>query len=143
MRRRVRRVSEELIAARHVLIAVIGALALIGATPSPAPLLPRVKLHTEFLVEVNKLGQVTQVHAGKTSPDPTFNAQTYGNALQAFIRTTDGKVVLGTYRLSYDYDPQTQRVRRTVALVKVGGVDPDAQGAPKPNPVPSVRIEAP
>jgi hypothetical protein len=58
-----------------------------------------------------------------------FNAQTYGNALQAFIRTPDGKAIVGTYRLTYDYNPQTKRVRRDVALIKAGGVDPNAKGA--------------
>jgi len=50
---------------------------------------------------------------------------TYGNALQAFIRTEDGRSIPGTYRLSYDYDPRTKMVRRSVALLKAGGVDPN------------------
>jgi hypothetical protein len=37
--------------------------------------------------------------------------------------------VVGTYRLTYDYDPKTARVRRDVTLVRQGGVDPDAKGA--------------
>lgn len=92
-------------------------------------LLPKTKLHTEFVVEVNKLGQVTRVRSGKRSPDDAFNAQTYGNALQAFIRTANGKVILGSYRLTYDYSPLTERVRRDVTLVKTGGVDPNAKSA--------------
>jgi hypothetical protein len=95
----------------------------------PKSLLPKHAEHTEFVVAINKLGQVTRVIAQKRSDNPTFNAQTVGNALQSFIRTPDGLVVLGTYRLTYDYDPKTQRVRRDVALVRQGGVDPDAKGA--------------
>jgi hypothetical protein len=85
--------------------------------------------HTEYVVEVNKMGQVARVRAGKSSPDAAFNAMTYGNALQVFIRTPDGKAVSGTYRLSYDYDPKSRNVRRTVALIHAGGVDPNAIGA--------------
>ncbi|GAC1594513.1 MAG: hypothetical protein NVS3B28_25230 [Candidatus Velthaea sp.] len=95
----------------------------------PKQLLPKTKVHTEFMVEVNKLGQVARVRSGKSSKDLTFNAQTYGNALQAFIRTPEGQVVVGLYRLTYDYDPKTARVHRDVELVKRGGVDPDAKGA--------------
>ncbi|GAC1404840.1 MAG: hypothetical protein NVSMB64_08700 [Candidatus Velthaea sp.] len=95
----------------------------------PKQLLPKTKVHTEFTVEVNKLGQVTRVRSGKSSKDLTFNAQTYGNALQAFIRTPEGQVVVGTYRLSYDFDPKTARVHRDVELIKRGGVDPNAKGA--------------
>ena len=82
-----------------------------------------------MIVEVNRLGQVTRVRSIKPSHNPGFNRHAYGNALQAFIRTPDGHVVLGSYRLSYDYDPKTLRVRRDVALVHVGGVNPNAKGA--------------
>lgn len=119
------------------------AIALLGASPAPASqparvdvrdlqprsLLPKGPLHTEFLVETNKLGQVTRVRRGKGSSSLTFNAQTYGNALQTFIRTDDGRAVAGTYRLTYAYDPKTERVHREVALVRAGGVDPNAKGA--------------
>lgn len=127
----------------------------------PKSLLPKKKLHSEFIVEVNKLGQVARVRSTKSSGDPTFDAQTYGNSLQSFIRTPDGHVVLGVYRLTYDYNPKTARVRRDVALVSRGGVDPNARGAaldmlskahphtpppilrvtPAPHPAPSVNIE--
>lgn len=112
-----------------------------AATPPPTPvrinveklqpraIFPKVKLHVELIVEINRLGQVTRVRSIKPSHDQGFDAHTYGNALQAFIRTSDGNVVLGTYRLTYDYDPKTLRIRRDVALVKRGGVDPNAQGA--------------
>lgn len=127
----------------------------------PAVLAPASDLHTEFLVEVNKLGQVTRVRSGKSSKNPSFNAMTYGNALQAFIRTPDNHVVVGTYRLTYDYrydkaNPKESKVHRDVALVRTGGVNADAVGAvsemehkirphtPKPVipvPAPSVNIQ--
>jgi len=127
---------------RAALCAAFAALALLGATPAPKPpnridltkiqpkaLLPKVPLHTEFVVAVNKLGQVTHVISAKPSKDKTYNLQTYGNAMQAFIRTPDGKAISGSYRLTYDYNPKTARVRRNVALVKAGGVDANAPGA--------------
>ncbi len=95
----------------------------------PKSLFPKVKLHTEMIVEVNKLGQVSRVRSIKPSKDVPFNTHAYGNALQSFIRTPDGNVVVGSYRLTYDYDPKTQRIRRDVALVKEGGVDPNRKGA--------------
>jgi hypothetical protein len=96
---------------------------------TPKTLLPKKNEHTEFVVEVNKLGQVARVRSGKSSDFPPFNAQTYGNALQAFIRTPDGKAIPGTYRLTYDFDVKTSRVRRNVALLHAGGVNPNAAGA--------------
>ena len=95
----------------------------------PKSLFPKVPLHTELIVEVNKLGQVSRVRSIKPSKNVPFNTHAYGNALQAFIRTPDGNVVLGSYRLSYDYDPKTQRIHRDVALVSRGGVDPNRIGA--------------
>ncbi len=96
---------------------------------TPKTLLPKKNEHTEFVVEINKLGQVARVRSGKSSDFPPFNAQTYGNALQAFIRTPDGKAIPGTYRLTYDYDVKSSRVRRNVALLHAGGVNPNAAGA--------------
>jgi hypothetical protein len=147
---RVRRALPELTV--RIVVLTLAAFLAAGATtfaasPSPAPrpastparidigkitpkwVFPKVKLHTEFVVEVNKLGQVTRVRSGKSCPNPTFNAQTYGNALQTFIRTPDGQAVSGLFRLTYDYNPQTQRVHREVALIQVGGVDANAEGA--------------
>jgi len=95
----------------------------------PKALLPTKPLHVELIVEVNRLGQVARVRSIKASHDVPFDTHCYGNALQAFIRTPDGHVVVGSYRLSYDYDPKTARVRRDVALVKAGGVNPNAKGA--------------
>jgi hypothetical protein len=128
----------------------------------PKQLAPKKVLHTEYTVEINGLGQVARVRSVKPSHDESFDAKTYGNALQAFIRTPDGRAIPGTYRLIYDYDPKTYKVRRDVALVKAGGVDPNAKGAANdmmeiarrnahrtpppaaqaqetPNPAPSVR----
>ena len=128
---------------RAALCAALAAFTLLAASPSPAPtpyridltkiqpksLLPKVPLHTEFIVAVNKLGQVTHIISGKPSKDRIYNIQTAGNALQAFIRTPDGKAIPGSYRLTYDYSPKTARIHRDVALVKAGGVDPNAEGA--------------
>jgi hypothetical protein len=95
----------------------------------PKEIFPKKKLHVEVMVEVNKYGQVARVRSLKPSHDEQFDAHAYGNALQAFIRTPDNHVVLGTYRLTYDYDPTSQSVKRDVALVKTGGVNPNAKGA--------------
>lgn len=141
VRRRIRRTLAKLNAVRGVLLAVAAAFTLIAATPAPGPtrvdltkiqpkaLLPKTKLHSEFVVEVNKLGQVTRVRSMKSSGDTTFNTQTFGNAEQAFIRKPNGSVVVGTYRMVYDYNPSTGRVHREALLVKRGGVDPNAKGA--------------
>ncbi|HEX3550362.1 MAG TPA: hypothetical protein VHT53_08305 [Candidatus Elarobacter sp.] len=95
----------------------------------PKALAPKRALHTEYTVEINRLGQVSRVRSVKPSHDEGFDTHTYGNALQAFIRTPDGHVVVGTYRLTYDYDPHTMRVRRDVVLIRAGGVNPNAKGA--------------
>ena len=117
--------------ARAAMLAFVAAFALLAATPPPQlkALLPKVPLHTEFIVAVNKLGQVTKIVSLKPSKDKTYNLQTGGNALQAFIRTPDGKALAGTYRLTYDYNPKTAMVHRGVALVHAGGVNADAPGA--------------
>ena len=65
----------------------------------------------------------------KPSHDEQFDAHMYGNALQMFIRTPDGNAIVGSYRVTYDYDPKTLKIRRDVALVKAGGVDPNRKGA--------------
>ena len=128
---------------RALLCAVAAAFTLLAATPAPhaspyrvdltkiqpKSLLPKVPLHSEFVVAINKLGQVTRIISSKTSADKTYNLQTAGNALQAFIRTPDGKAISGSYRLTYDYSPKTTRIHRDVALVKAGGVDANAEGA--------------
>ncbi len=96
----------------------------------PAPRLPKIPLHTEFVVEVNKLGQVVRVKSGKSCKDLTFNAMTYGNVLQMFIRTADGMhAIVGLYRVTYDYDPRTTRARRGVGIVSRGGKWGNEEGA--------------
>jgi len=97
-----------------------------GAKPLPAPTVP---LHTEFVVETNAKGQIARVRSGKESSDAQFNAMTYGNVVQAFIRKADGSgAIAGTYRMTYDYDPTTTNVKRGVTLISAGGVNPNAMG---------------
>ncbi len=110
-----------------------------GATPAPkashapvavpTPHLPTDKLHTEFVVEVNAKGQVVRVEKAKGCKNLTFNAQTYGNVLQMWIRHPDGSAQTGVYRVVYDYDPHTKKVHRTFALLKTGGTWANAEGA--------------
>jgi len=95
----------------------------------PTPHLPTVPLHTEFVVQVNRLGQIVRVKSGKSCKNLTFNAQTYGNVLQMWIRKPDGNAIIGTYRVMYDYNPRTQRVHRGVALLSKGGNWGDMKGA--------------
>jgi hypothetical protein len=104
VRRRIRRLVAELTRMRGALLAVAGLFALIAATPIPGPtklnpkdLLPKTKLHSEFIVDVNKMGQVSRIRSMKSSGNATFNAQTFGNAQQAFIRKPDGSVVISQY----------------------------------------------
>ena len=102
------------------------------SAPAPRPSAtvapPKVALHAEVFVDANKLGQVSHVVSMKPSSDKGFNTQVWGNASQAYIRAPDGTAVSGLYRLTYDYSPATQKVRRSVSLVKAGGVDPNAPG---------------
>jgi hypothetical protein len=95
----------------------------------PSPRLPTKKLHTEFLVEVNKKGQIVRVRSGKSCDNLTFNAQTYGNVLQMWIRHPDGTAEVGVYRVTYDYNPATRKIVRGVALVNAGGNWGDKEGA--------------
>lgn len=106
-----------------------------AATPTPKPAkypalhTPTVPLHTEFVVEVNKKGQVVRVKSGKSSKDKFYNAQTYGNVLQMWIRHPDGTAEVGLYKVTYDYNPSTKKVRRDVSIVSAGGNWGDQQGA--------------
>jgi hypothetical protein len=86
-------------------------------------------LHAAYTVETNKLGQVVRIRSSEPSRDANFNELTRANALQAFIRRPNGTAVPGVYKLTYDYSPKTQMVRRDVLLVHRGGVDPNAKGA--------------
>jgi hypothetical protein len=110
-----------------------------AATPSPAPTrhplaiptphLPPEKLHADYVVEVNKKGQVVAIVSGHGTKYATFNSQTYGNAAQMWIRKADGSAVVGTFRVTYDYDPKTRMVSRHIALVSLGGNWGDKEGA--------------
>jgi hypothetical protein len=103
-----------------------------GPAPHPSPIvihLPNVPLHSEVVVEVNKKGQVVRVKSTKPSKARTFNVQTYGNALQMWIRKPNGTAQVGLYRITYDYNPKTQDVTRRVALISAGGNWGDAEGA--------------
>ncbi len=97
--------------------------------PIPIPRTPTTRQHSEFVVEVNRKGQVVRADRVKPAQNDTFNAMTYGNVLQAFIRRPDGSAVSGIYRMTYDYDPRRKTVRRQVALLRAGNVDPNALGA--------------
>jgi hypothetical protein len=115
-------------AALAAVLAATGATAFAAATPKPsaphpAPSisLPKVPLHTEVVVEVNKKGQVVRVKSTKQSKVRTFNLQTIGNAEQMWIRHPNGTADVGLYRVTYDYDPKTQKVTRRVALISKGG----------------------
>ena len=93
-------------------------------SPKPTPVvihLPNTPLHVEVVVEVNKKGQVVRVKSAKPSKVRSFNIQTYGNALQMWIRKPDGSAEVGLYRVTYDYNPKNQQVTRRVALVSLGG----------------------
>lgn len=130
----VRRALPQLAAFVALPLAGICALPAVAAQALPTPdphataIVPKVPLHTEIFVEVNKYGQVSRMVSFKPSKDVPFNTQTYGNAEQAFIRHPDGSAVPGLYRLSYDYNPATKNVKRSVLLVRAGGVDPNKPG---------------
>jgi len=95
----------------------------------PTGHLPTVPLHTEVVVEVNKKGQVVRVKSTKPSKMQGFNLETYGNALQMWIRKPDGTAEVGLYRVIYDFDPKTKKVTRHIALVSLGGNWGDEPGA--------------
>jgi len=104
----------------------------VAAAPTPPPrhyTLPTVPLHTEAIVEVNKKGQVVRIKSTKTCKVASFNIQTFGNALQMWIRRPDGTAEVGLYSVSYDYDPKTHGVTRKIALVSAGGNWGNDEGA--------------
>ena len=119
------------------LCALMLVLLAIAATPkpktTPKPILihlPQVPLHAEYTVEVNKKGQIVRVEGGKgNNKYPMWNAQTYGNVLQMWIRHPDGSATVGRYQVTYDYDPRTKLVHRGINLLSMGGTWADAQGA--------------
>ena len=79
--------------------------------------------HARYVVEVNAKGQVSKVRTRSRSRYPQFDALTYGNVVQLFVRTKDGGAVAGIYRVSYDFNPKTKLVQRRVKLLHAGGVD--------------------
>ena len=93
----------------------------------PTP--PKIALRTTFDVEVNARGQIVRVKSGKSSKDEMFNAQTYGNVLQMWIRHPDGTATVGLYRVTYNYDPRTKHIARSIKLLSAGGNWANAQGA--------------
>ena len=110
----------------------------LAATPKPSPpphptavmlKLPNEPLHSEVVVEVNKKGQVVRIKSTKPSKASSFNLQTYGNALQMWIRHPDGSAQVGLYRVTYDYNPKNQQVTRKITLVSLGGNWGDDPGA--------------
>ena len=109
------------------------ALPVAAAPGAPPPVksgpLAKVRLHAEYVVSVNGKGEVVRVLSKKLSQFTRFDLMTYGNAVQTFIRTDTGHVVVGTFRLLYDYDPKHDAVRRDVVLVSRGGVNPNAESA--------------
>jgi hypothetical protein len=102
-----------------------------SAAPRPAPSvkLPNIPLHTEVVVEVNGKGQVVRVKSAKQSKIQSFNIQTIGNAEQMWIRHPDGSAEVGLYRVTYDYDPKTQKVSRHVVIISRGGSWANQPGA--------------
>lgn len=118
---------------RIVILALALTLVATAAHPRPRPLptpnLPKSKLHTEFNVEVNAKGQVVLVKSGKSCKNLNFNAKTYGNVLQMWIRHPDGTATVGMYRVTYDYNPHTHTVDRGIKLLSVGGSWADQAGA--------------
>lgn len=108
------------------LVLGVGAPALAATHPTPKPRvvtihLPSKPLHTWFDVEVNRLGQVVRVTNGAWSNDTGFNHHTYGNVLQMWIRRPDGSAVVGVYRVTFNYNPHTKGIARTINLLKTGG----------------------
>ncbi len=124
-------------AALAAILAATGTSTVAATTPRPSPAprpsvvihLPNIPLHTEVIVEVNKKGQVVRVKSSKPSKVASFNVQTYGNALQMWIRHPNGAAQVGLYRITYDYDPKTQNVTRRIFLISAGGSWADAEGA--------------
>ncbi len=121
------------------MLALACAPAIAGTSPAPSatphvikvppPHLPPVPLHAEYVVEVNNRGQVVRIKSGKGTKYATFNAQTYGNALQMWIRKADGTAVVGLFKVTYDYNPKTRAVARKISLLSTGGNWSNQEGA--------------
>jgi hypothetical protein len=90
---------------------------------------PKQQAHAEYLVEVNKKGQVVKIVSGKFSKDYYFNEHTFGNVNQMWIRHPDMTAEVGLYRVTFDYDPKRPKeLPRKVELVKAGGDWGDKEG---------------
>jgi hypothetical protein len=90
---------------------------------------PKAPAHTEYLVEVNKKGQVVKIVSGKFSKDYYFNEHTFGNVNQMWIRHPDMTAEVGLYRVTFDFDPKRPKeLPRRVELVKPGGDWGDKEG---------------
>ncbi len=98
--------------------------------PLPTPNMQKLKIHTEYTVEVNAKGQVVKVKTAKSPQNvPMFNAWTYGNVLQMWIRHPDGTAEVGLYKVTFDYDPTTKIIKRVPSLLTAGGTWGDEEGA--------------
>jgi hypothetical protein len=99
--------------------------------PAPQPgtvVVPKTAEHSAYVIEVNGKGQVSKVRSSVSSGNQQFDAMTYGNVIQTFVRKPDGTAVAGVYRMNYDYDPKTKNVKRSVTLLQTGGVNANAVG---------------
>jgi hypothetical protein len=70
-----------------------------------------------------------RVKSGKDCNNPTFNAQTYGNVLQMWIRHPDGSAEVGLYKVVYHFNPHGAKITRDISLVSAGGDWADKRGA--------------
>lgn len=130
-----------LVLAAALATAILGRPCLAASTPSPRAIgsapadvtkyrsrFPKTPQRAQYVVEVNRKGQVSNVRSATHSHDPRFDQVTFGNVVQTFIRRSDGFAISGLYRVSYDYDPKTQLVHRSVEQIHAGGVDAAAPG---------------
>lgn len=122
----------------RLLIAILlSALALPAAAKAPPtlpphfsttpPPLPATPLRADVLVRTNGKGEAAGVKMKHPSGNRDFDFVAMHNAAQILIHDTAGKIVVGTFDVSYDYDPKTHITHRSVALVTRGG-DPKAPG---------------
>ena len=88
---------------------------------------PTTPEHVSFVIEINAKGQTTKVRSMTRSGNREFDEIIYGNVVQTFVREDDGKAIAGVYRMNYAYNPKNRHIRRTVTLIKAGGVDPGAE----------------
>jgi hypothetical protein len=70
-----------------------------------------------------------RVKSSKPTKYSTFNVQTYGNAMQMWIRRPDGTATVGLFKVTYDYDPKTHKISRNIALLSTGGSWANDEGA--------------